>query len=251
MKLQSYFSKFGLKSRYHHIDICQHHQAYLGFAWSAENQPTQLFMFTVLSFGLSSAPYIFTKLIRPLIRHWRDVGINATIFLDDNLDIENSSTLSLEHSNKIKSDLNSLGFVSNDEKSVWVPTQHITWLGLDWNGENGTIAIAAHRLAKLTASLSRILNQTGVTARQLTQVVGQVISIGSVTGNLARIMSRHCQISIAAIPNWESGQATHRAFTLAEQETSSTYRELLATQYVIRALEPLLMGYNIKLLIDS
>ena len=46
----------------------------------------------------------------------------------------------------------------------------------------------------------------------------------------------------------ESGQATHRAFTLAEQETSLSYRELLAIQYVIRAFEPLLMGCNVKLL---
>ena len=82
-------------------------------------------MFNVLPFGLSSAPYIFTKLIRPLIRHWWDLGINATIFLDDNLHIENSSTLSLEHSYKIKTNLNFSGLVANDEKSVWDPTQHI------------------------------------------------------------------------------------------------------------------------------
>ena len=113
----SYFTKFDPKSGYHHIDICSHHQLYLGFSWSAENQPPQFYMFTVLPFGLSSAPYIFTKLIRPLIRHWRDLGINATIFLNDNLDIENSPNLSLEHSNKIKSDFNSSGFVSNGEKS--------------------------------------------------------------------------------------------------------------------------------------
>ena len=49
----------------------------------------------------------------------------------------------------------------------------------------------------------------------------------------------------------ESRQTTHRAFTLAEQETSSTYRELLAIQYAIRAFEPLLTGCNVKLLTDS
>ena len=128
-------------------------------------------MFTVLPFGLSSAPYIFTKLIRLLIRHWRDLGINATIFLDENVDIK--IPLIYRSSIQIRLNQNSSGFVSNDEKSVCVPTQHITWLGLDWNGENGTISIAAHCLEKLTSSLSRILNQTEVTARQLAQVAGQ------------------------------------------------------------------------------
>ena len=84
------------------------------------------------------------------------------------------------------------------------PTQHITWLGLNWNGENCTISIAAHRLEKLASTLNNILKQTEVTARQLAQVVGQIVSTGSVTGNLARILSRHCQISIAAVDNWDS-----------------------------------------------
>ena len=37
-------------------------------------------------------PYIFTKLLRPLIRHWRGLGISTTIFLEveDNIDMENS-----------------------------------------------------------------------------------------------------------------------------------------------------------------
>ena len=33
------------------------------------------FMFTVLPFSLSSAPYIFTKLFRPLVKHWESEGI--------------------------------------------------------------------------------------------------------------------------------------------------------------------------------
>ena len=49
----------------------------------------------------------------------------------------------------------------------------------------------------------------------------------------------------------ESAQVTHRAFTSIEQESSSTYRELLAIQYAIQAFEPLLHGCNVKILTDS
>ena len=148
-------------------------------------------MFTVLLFGLSSAPYIFTKLLRPLIRQWRDSGFHTTIFLD-NLEKERSFDIAHTYAQAIQSNVKSSGFVSNDDKSVWVPTQHITWLGLNWNGENGTISIAVHRIEELASTLTNILRQTEVTARQLAPVVGQIISTGSVTGNLARIMSRHC-----------------------------------------------------------
>lgn len=261
-------------------------------------------MFTVLPFGLSSAPYIFTKLLRPLIRHWRGLGISTTIFLDDNIDMENSFEISLKHATIIKSDIRKSGLVANDEKSTWVPTQNITWLGINWNGLNGTIAIAPQRIEKLTSAIEHILSQTQITARQLARVVGQILSTGPVTGKLARIMSRHCQMSIACADNWDTpsqideyclhelqfwktnmklvnarsfkesthtnkiicsdasatacgaiivgtDHVAHRMLTQSEQETSSTYRELLAIQYAMQAFEPLLKGCNVKLFTDS
>jgi ribonuclease HI len=118
--------------------------------------------------------------------------------------MEQSTKTAEEHSALIKSDLCASGFVANNGKSTWVPTQHITWLGLDWNGEIGTVAIAAHCIEKLKSAAIAIQNQHKTTARQLASVVGQIISTGPVTGNLARIMSRHCQLSVAYAENWDT-----------------------------------------------
>ena len=62
--------KFDLKSGYHHVDIYPEHQKYLGFKWDS-NGHVNYYVFTVLPFGLSTACYLFTKLMRPLVRHWR------------------------------------------------------------------------------------------------------------------------------------------------------------------------------------
>ena len=63
-----YMYKFDLKSGYHHIDICQPHQQFLGFQWALGGAGNRHFTcFTVLFFGLSSAPYLFTKIFRPLV----------------------------------------------------------------------------------------------------------------------------------------------------------------------------------------
>jgi hypothetical protein len=193
----TFFTKFDLKSGYHHLDLFSEHQSYLGFPCTNPDGSTRYYRFTVLPFGLFSAPYIFTKLLRPLIRHWRGLGISTTIFLDDNIDMENSPEMSHEYATIIKSDLCMSGLVANDDKSIWVPSQNTTWLGLDWNGVNGTFAIASHRLEKLNSAITTILNQHRITARQLARVVGQIISTGPVTGNLVRILSRHCQMSVA------------------------------------------------------
>jgi hypothetical protein len=199
----TFFTKFDLKSGYHHLDIFPEHQRFLGFSWPSSSGETCFYMFTVLPFGLSSAPYIFTKLIRPLTQHWRAQAIHITIFLDDGVDIEDSLQTAQEHAATVRHDLAASGFVPNDQKSVWKPTPIICWLGLQWNGVLGTIAISPTRIATLLTDLNAILNTARVSARTLARVVGRIISTGPVTGNLARIMSRHCQMSIASRDSWD------------------------------------------------
>ena len=160
-------------------------------------------MFTVLPFGLSLAPYIFTKLVRPLTKHWRAQGTRITIFLDAGMDMENSIDIARGSGKIIQSDICSSGFVPNDKKSVWEPIQIITWLGLTWSGMLGTIEMAPHRVTKLLSTLREVLRQAKISARNLASVVGQIISTGPVTGNLSQIMSRHCQMSIAASSEWD------------------------------------------------
>ena len=72
----TYMFSFNLKGGYHHIDIAQEHQTFLGFSWLAPDSIKEIFyVFTVLLFGLSSAPYVFTKVLRPLEKYWRIWGL--------------------------------------------------------------------------------------------------------------------------------------------------------------------------------
>ena len=66
--------KFDLKSGYHHVNMHKPHQKYLGFAWETGGV-LSYYIFMVLPFGLSSACYAFTKLLRPLVRYWRGQGM--------------------------------------------------------------------------------------------------------------------------------------------------------------------------------
>ena len=61
-----YFIRFDLTSGYHHIDIHPEHQQFLGFHWVFNGNVHRHFCFTVLPFGLASAGYVFTKMLRPL-----------------------------------------------------------------------------------------------------------------------------------------------------------------------------------------
>ena len=54
-----YACSFDLKSGYHHVDIFPSHQRLLGFSWTFPDGRIRYFAYTVLPFGLSSAPYLF------------------------------------------------------------------------------------------------------------------------------------------------------------------------------------------------
>ena len=53
--------KFNLKSGYHHIEIFPAHRKFLSFSWDFGTGSLRHFQFSVLLFGLSSSPFIFTK----------------------------------------------------------------------------------------------------------------------------------------------------------------------------------------------
>jgi hypothetical protein len=57
----SFFTKFDLKSGYHYLDIFSEHQPYLRFSWKMNGETPSYFMLTVLPFGLTSAPYIYSQ----------------------------------------------------------------------------------------------------------------------------------------------------------------------------------------------
>ena len=62
---QNWLFSFDIKSGYHHIDIFPPDQEFLGFSWSKDGV-TRFYKFTVLPFGISTGPYIFTKVLSPL-----------------------------------------------------------------------------------------------------------------------------------------------------------------------------------------
>jgi hypothetical protein len=77
-KKGDFLFSFDLKSAYHHIEVSDHHRTYLGFEWEM-NGESKYFVFNVLPFGISSASFIFTKLMKSVVRYWRSLGFNIVM----------------------------------------------------------------------------------------------------------------------------------------------------------------------------
>ena len=126
---EAFMFSFDLKSEYHHIEIFEGHQTYLGFSWKHGSSNyyyfTKFYVYTVLPFGSSSAPHIITKILKPLEKHWRHQGICIAILLDDGWAIERDRQVRSSLSKAVKTDLGEAGFITNDEKSIWEPCKPI------------------------------------------------------------------------------------------------------------------------------
>ena len=180
-----FLSTFDLKSGYHHVDIHKQSQPFLGFAW---NQA--YYVFTVLPFGLSTACYVFTKLMRPLIRLWRSKGNKCVVYLDDGIIAANGRSKAQKDSDFVKESLANAGFVVNAEKSHWTPSQRGKWLGFELDLDVGYITVPVAKIVSLKVLLSQAIESNSMSAKSLASIVGRIISMGLGMGPVVRLRSR-------------------------------------------------------------
>ena len=201
---------FDLKSAYHHVPIYEKHREYLGFSWIFKGQGhVRYFVFNVLPFGVSTAAHIFTKVLRSVVRYWRENWIKIIMYLDDGLGGASTYEQAKIASDKVRSDLISLGFLIADDKSVWKPAQVITWLGLEWNFIDGYVKITQARIDRLQLCLDKMITQvssgqTIVSARSLASIAGQIISMQIGVGSEVRLRTRYMFYCLQTKASWNA-----------------------------------------------
>lgn len=198
-----YIYTFDICQAYHHIEVLPAHQTYLGFSWLYKGQ-LQYFVFTVVPFGLSSAPYIFTKLTRELVGWWRKQGLKIVLFLDDGAGTNKSLEACKIESHKVRTDIIASGFVPHKDKCIWLPVQIALWLGFIWNVRTFCLEIPEDKITRAVSQIDAILNsQHSVSARTLSKVTGILISFSPVIGNIARLLTRYLHYAINVRDSWD------------------------------------------------
>jgi len=196
-----YLFSFDLKSGYHHVDIHKSHWEYLGFAWD-KGKGKKYFCFKVLPFGLATACYVFTKLLRPVIKHWRSQGLRAIIYLDDGVVAVQGKDAADAASRKVRYDLSNAGLVENAGKSNWVPSQCLTWLGFVIDLEKGKVIVPKEKLEALRVQLQQALVSKFLPARSIASITGKIISMSIALGTVTRLMTRSLYALIATRRSW-------------------------------------------------
>ena len=197
---EDFLFKFDLKSGYHHLDIFEPHQKYLGFAWM-EGKVLSYFVFTVLPFGLATACYAFTKLMRPLVRFWRGRGLRVVLYLDDGI-VATRQEKAIQESEQVQRDLCRAGLVANSSKSQWVPSKQLIWLGFEVDLAGGQLIVPQMKIDSLMEQMRRARCCREMPATALASVIGKIMSMSLALGPLARMMTRGMYAVLNAKISW-------------------------------------------------
>lgn len=172
MTPHSWMVTLDLEDAYLLVPVAQEYRHFLRFQWRGT-----VFEFTVLPFGLATAPFIFTKILRPVVAHLRTNGYCSVIYLDDLLLLSPSKEDCFRNLNASMDLLSSLGFLLNCSKSQLTPAQSCRYLGFIFNSVHQSIAIPPTRredLLKLTLHFSA---KRKCRIRDFSSLVGSLISI--------------------------------------------------------------------------
>ena len=132
-----FMASIDLKDAYYSIPVAKGDRKYLMFEWQGS--------YYQIPNGLSHAPRLFTKILKPVYAHLRMQGYTCMGHIDDSLliastydDCTCNITATVELFTK-------LGFVMHSDKLVFEPTQEIEFLGFIINSLNKMLAKCLQR----------------------------------------------------------------------------------------------------------
>ena len=167
-----FITTIDLKDAYFTVPIHPNHSKYLRFEWDS-----RLFEFTCLPFGLSSAPRVFTKVMKPIVAELRGTGIMVVIYLDDLAIISPNFDRALADLRATITLLESLGFIINHEKSNFQPSQVVEYLGFKINSMTMQVFLPEGKMNTLVTKARLLYNSASCTIRDVAGIIGLIVSV--------------------------------------------------------------------------
>ncbi|CAI7892705.1 unnamed protein product [Closterium sp. NIES-53] len=192
-----------LKSGYHHVDIHPSCWKYLGFQFDGHS-----YVFRSLPFGLATAPFVFTQLIKQLARRWRALGVRVIPYVDDIIFLCHTEAEARTMCQMVVEDLNKAGLVINSKKSHLQPTQQLRFLGVELDTKHGQFSIGPERRTSLRSTIQKLC-MAGRAKRKVpichvARVTGMLASMSLAIGATARAFSQNLLQTIQEAASWNS-----------------------------------------------
>jgi len=162
-----FFGKLDFAQAYYSVAIHPESRCFLRFTFRET-----LYEFRCLPFGLCTGPWVFTKLLKPVVQFLRRRGFRSVIYLDDLLCFGESQEECEKNIRESVELFQSLDFRINSEKSVLVPTTTITFLGLTYDSLAMTVALPQEKRGEVLERVSYFSQVRECTIREWASFLG-------------------------------------------------------------------------------
>lgn len=171
-----FLATIDLKDAYYLIPMFETHKKYLRFKF--ENK---IFEFQCLPMGLCTAPFVYTKLMKPVISYLRERGFTSVLYLDDFLLMGNSKEECLLNVKTTLEFLEKLGLIINYNKSILVPSKRIKYLGMIYDSKRMIVTIPGEKKDAIVKWASDLKRNNYCKIRDLAKFLGTIVSVCSAT----------------------------------------------------------------------
>lgn len=171
MKPGCYMASIDIKDAYYSVPIAVSDRKFLKFEWDSN-----IYQFTCFPNGLALCPRKFTKLLKPVYHYLRVRGHISSGYIDDSYLQGDTYQECLDNVVDTVKLFHSLGFVVHPEKSVFIPTQQITFLGFILDSKTMEIHLTQEKITKLKNACLEILNTPKPTLRSIARLLGLMTS---------------------------------------------------------------------------
>ena len=165
-----FMASIDLRDAYYAIPIAQEHRKYLRFLWL-----NKVYEFTCLPFGLSCAPRVFTKVMKPLVASLRRMGHVSCDYIDDSLLIGSTHDECMANIIARTRLTEDLGFTIHKQKSVLKPAHEITFLGFILNSVQMTVSIPPSKAVKIVKAISKLIDTSSPKIRDVARIIGSLV----------------------------------------------------------------------------
>ena len=171
MRPGCFMASVDLKDVYYNFPIHASHQKYSKFWFDGA-----LYKYTCLPIGLASAPRIFTKLLKPVYATLRSMGHLNSGYIDDSYLQGDTSAECHKNVTDTITLFTKLGFHIHPEKSVFIPSQKLTFLGFVLDSIAMTLTLTEEKVQRILSVCASLLKTQMPTFRQVAEVIGILVS---------------------------------------------------------------------------
>lgn len=140
----SYMSTWDLRAGYHHVPLAANMWPLLGFQLDG-----QFYVFSCLPFGLSQAPYVFTRVMQCAHEWTRSQKMPLTAMVDDAATVSPERVAAARAAGAAVLAEAALGFTHSRVKCCLWPQQELQFLGFVVDWAKGELRVPERKLARL------------------------------------------------------------------------------------------------------